>query len=875
MGLSGEQMANQGPNEKGPYVGVDGDQVEKVAFAPPAGMQAPTPYGPGRNDPGLRRPTAADKAATTTVAPPKTPPPSSPLTPPPDYITVLKEIAKSTAKSAAMAASIDARFGSSFQAMDPKVLTKAMTEAVEMGVQNALKAGKGKGSAPSGGSGLPGLPGLGGGGGGQRRSSQSSLNDFGMGLSPGGYQEGEVSGSSNWSGGGIGGLRRGVTSSVGQKISEFGRSSWAPPVDTHVTKDALGNITKTYTEAGTQNILPADTAETMISRGRVLDAVKGGLTGLGEGGVGAGIEGAAMAVPGLDIAAAAALAIPEGIHIVTSQRASNAQYQSVLGGSNVSQFRQRASAEGFKLSSMGDLSGGQASELFQGTTSLGLKGGERNNANQTAKDLYNDLGMSISQSLDAITIAATSGNRQLTNLSDSIKLVSEAAVSAGVNANTARQQFIQTYQQYTAAGIQGTQAPIIAAATVAAATNSGLQGSKINTAGLTTSGASFYEAAAQSGLTPAQQTIKQNGPGGANFIANQQEKMAQQTIVQLIGAAGWAGCQAIALNYLKAAGGDKTALDNQWYPMAAEAVSKGYIKSDPVSEIIPWLATQGITNVGSGMDALEWIMKLAVGKLSNQGWNVATQAAKLQGASQVSNLNNKSVTVKKDPSAGVGSTTTVSGNKAVESAISQMTGGGAGTGSNADAAAGQTAGAQAAAKAELATIKASSGSDLGATRAAYVQDILDKGKQDPILAKLIGNKLTRNALYQVKVKGGTKIVNAHELVANFADQVQSEDGVKIMTGSEAGDTIGMATGMQPDTKQKVTSDQMTATRLKTLKIKTYDPATVAKSQSTAATVGGSIKITATPALQKYLQMINQTTVSNTPNVGNVTPRPGT
>jgi hypothetical protein len=209
----------------------------------------------------------------------------------------------------------------------------------------------------------------------------------------------------------------------------------------------------------------AISAEEAASSGGVLDALGGAIGGIGSGGMLAGLGGAGA----LGGAAALGLGIVGGgyeaaMHLgsfVSGQRQQNAFYQGMLGGTNASGLGQRIEGMGFRFSQLGNLSGAQANALFQGTTSMDMTGTQRENAMSTAIKLYNQLGVSIQASLQDISTAAQSGNKELTGLAQAITTVTAAAVAGGVNANVARSNFSNVYQATTQT-IQGPGATAVA-----------------------------------------------------------------------------------------------------------------------------------------------------------------------------------------------------------------------------------------------------------------------------------------------------------------------------------------------------------------------------------------------------------------------------
>jgi hypothetical protein len=218
-----------------------------------------------------------------------------------------------------------------------------------------------------------------------------------------------------------------------------------------------------------------------------------GMAGFGAKGVAGAWEGMAGAAPELAGALSAA-ALPIGVlagayggimkigSIVSSEREQGAYYQSILGGTNIGGQEQRLQQTGFRYSQLGNLSGAQANALFQGTTNLAMTGGQRQNAMDTAIQLYDQLGVSVQSSIQNITIAAQSGNKELNNLAQAIGTVTSAAVAGGMNANAARANFTQLYGAATQ-NVQGPGATTAAGGFAAAQAQGGQLIQGANTSG--------------------------------------------------------------------------------------------------------------------------------------------------------------------------------------------------------------------------------------------------------------------------------------------------------------------------------------------------------------------------------------------------------
>jgi hypothetical protein len=747
-------------------------------------------------------------------------------------------------RGATDSAQVTATTSGSYQPLDPRMLAQAVQAGVEAALADQKKSTTGAfnlGNAPSSSgqigtySTIPGLPFSG--------SSQSGGN-------PGGYGEGLVN---------SGGLRNNVTSQIGQKVSEFGRKTFAPQIQT--TQNGNSTQYHAMNQDGTWSPISQSQAQSYQNRGQALNSIKstlGGLAGAGEEGGLAGMAksagsgamealGVADLIPGVDVAAAAATAVMAGVHVAADERSKNTQYQSVLGGSNASGFGQRFSEEGFRLSHLGDLSGQQAQQIFQGTTALGMTGGNRQEATSTATDLYNSLGVSISQSLQLITTAAMSGNKELINLANGIKSVSTAAASSGINANDARQMYNSSYQAVVAGGVSGTQAPLAAQAQTNAMTTMGNQYSGISLSPLSTSMTSQYMQANSLGMSQSQYLGTINSPGGSLIQGKAQENMLWEAISNFCGSSMPALQQMVgkALQQAKANG---QSIQDMYPILGNQALKLGLIGGYQGFQAA--MQAYGVATGYTESTYAGFIIGVIAGKLDTSvGINPAAQAQKAVTASQTS--------------------AAIKGSNATAATASvnllQLNGG--------FNSLNYTAAQKKQITADYASIGASVGGTLSTPQRTYIQNVTDKNKQDPILAALVKNPMTRNALYQVQVNGKRITVSAEDLIKHFSDQVQAGTA-EVMSGENSGENVLEATGMAASGKQRVTSDKMSKANLD--KIQTYNKkqiaaANVHSNKNDGGAVTGTIKLVPTDALNKWLTYMttgNLTQQTLAPNPGN-------
>lgn len=213
---------------------------------------------------------------------------------------------------------------------------------------------------------------------------------------------------------------------------------------------------------------------------KVLGGVRNTLGAMagGEGAAGAVRQGVMQAAPKLGAAlggVTAGIAVAQQVRgMVGNQMAQNREWQGLLGGDQgdamgervgekVFQFRQNL-GNGLMGLFGGGMGAGEASKLYRGAAGIfGTEGDARGRAQDFGVKMFNDLGVSVSESLDLIRESARSGNETLTNLATSLDRVTESARNAGYSAQQARQIFTQNLGAAGSA-VGGYDAPVISAA---------------------------------------------------------------------------------------------------------------------------------------------------------------------------------------------------------------------------------------------------------------------------------------------------------------------------------------------------------------------------------------------------------------------------
>lgn len=273
----------------------------------------------------------------------------------------------------------------------------------------------------------------------------------------------------------LGKLRQDVARGIGRRISEFGEETLqqAPVKLTTVAGQAdRWAVPLPPGVAGPPTPVDADDAARMTRRARAVANARdlAGAAASGEQGAmlrtvtGMLPRGAGVA---LGAATGALMLGNQALDFATNQRAVNAGWQSILGGSNAEGFRERARSQMFEFGLKGTMGAGQASELYRGVAATGMRGADRTNSLDFATDQYKRHGMAVAESLEVIDIAARSGLESLNGVAEAITSVTKAAREAGENAQVARQNFVRNFR--TAAEVLGPGAAVSAAAGLATA----------------------------------------------------------------------------------------------------------------------------------------------------------------------------------------------------------------------------------------------------------------------------------------------------------------------------------------------------------------------------------------------------------------------
>lgn len=581
--------------------------------------------------------------------------------------------------------------------------------------------------------------------------------------------------------------------------------------------------------------------------------------GFAHGGVGAAMR----RVPYIGTAIAVGEGINNAAEWLTNERAQNARYQSVLGGSNnsmdnrgnpltslgglggdLSQFfsgstsdstsglGNRMAEEGYAIGqrfSSGGFDEESARQLFQGVTSLGYTGNRRAGALDFAGANYKTMGMGQDESMQLISMSAKYAQSSLQGLSRELQNVTKTAVRTGQSAQVMRQAFAETYSAaLQASGGAGSGALAEAATNMVGSGGRLLAGA--NPLSVLNDPTSKYQMASTMGMTPSQlEAAGQTNPGITMQALGKRSDMYMRslgqgnlkTIQDLIGQQG--GKQKVA--------GDSNLMANVASGLMG---SRGYditVARNIVSQIDPSMAN------ASDAAIAQYIVNYQTGN------NPGAQGQALQDQMMPKNISAADRASKKGDQADNG------GSK------------GSGWGSFAwqQHLRGQQMQSDAGMWSNLFNgDQTNQGYTLQVNSDYYNELTKGTGKSDPVIEKLIseyGND--PDIRFKVKTKDGDKAVTFGEAIRYFSDQLSSGQASIVSSNKDLNNR--QVKDLAGSTGAQVTSDKNSWSGSDYSKVADEIGAGTADSGAKDNTGGGQIVVSATPELQKWL---NFTTSGN-------------
>jgi hypothetical protein len=575
---------------------------------------------------------------------------------------------------------------------------------------------------------------------------------------------------------------------------------------------------------------------------------------LAHGGIGAGLR----RVPYIGAAITAVEGINDAAEWLTNERAKNARYQSVLGGSNnsmdnrgnpatsvggligdLSEFfsgqssnstsglGNRMAEEGYVMGqrfSSGGFDEESARQLFQGVTSLGYTGDRRAGALDFASSNYRTMGMSQDESMQLIATSAKYAQSSLQGLSRELQNVTKTAVRTGQSAQVMRQAFAETYSAaLQASGGAGAGQLAEAATNMTGAGGRLLAGA--NPLSVLNDPTSKYQMASSMGMTPSQlEAAGQTNPGITMQALGKRSDMYMRSLGQ-----GNLGTLKDLIN--QQGGSQKVAGDSNLMANVASSLmaSQGYditVARNVVSQIDPSMANASDSAIA------QYIVNYQAGN------NPANQAAGLKDQMTPKNISAADRATKKgDQADSGGSHGTGWGKFAWDQHLR-----GQGMQSDAGPISNLFNGDQ-----------TNQGYTLQVNSDYYNELTKGTGKSDPVIEKLISEYGTDpNIRFKVKTKNGDKAVTFGEAIRNFSDQLSSGQASIVSSNKDLNNRqvkdIAGSTGAQ------VTSDKNDWQGSDYDKVASEIGAGGGDSGEKDNTGGGSITLSLSPEAQRLFQV---------------------
>lgn len=257
---------------------------------------------------------------------------------------------------------------------------------------------------------------------------------------------------------------------VGRMAQErLGNATWGPQFQQDSSgrwHDPQGRFVR-GDDPGLQDFLKRESVMMAMRGGAATLAAGGKLSQAGMGALATAPGGVAV-LRGVGVVTGVAHGIDALAGVAERQRAQNASWQRIMGGTNFEGFGERVQQNLFALGQFGFMNPEEAERLYRGVAETGLRGAGRDRAEQFALQAYRRHGMTVDQSLQIINTAAETGQESLMGLSAALDAVTESARDAGVNTERARQAFVDSWTTFSQT--LGGQAAVSAAAGVTAAT---------------------------------------------------------------------------------------------------------------------------------------------------------------------------------------------------------------------------------------------------------------------------------------------------------------------------------------------------------------------------------------------------------------------
>ena len=582
-------------------------------------------------------------------------------------------------------------------------------------------------------------------------------------------------------------------------------------------------------EEGGQPVAPS------VFRGiKTMSAAKEVLGGIASGesvgsSIGAVLPTGLMKAAG--IAGAGVALAREGLSFAENQREQNAQWQSFRGGSNFEQFRERAGQRMFQFSTMGVMGAGQSAELYRGVAEQGLRGADRSQAMDFGLNMYKQLGMRVSDSMDIINEASKTGQESLTGVAKALKDVTESAKDAGVNTELARKQWVQSWKTLNTTLGAGPGTTELAGALQNQVSSLGRWAQDINPSQML-SGMQQYVVGAQYGVTAGDMVKMANGaPGQRQQVANMIQGNVQGTAERMFTGAGVQAIRNYAETNKKNALGPNGKFNETQQREAMMAAIQADPNFDPTSFLMAAQVQTGI-QFESWEDAALYLTNAVTGDL-----NIAGDMQKQQ---QQRAQESRSFDDDKRLGQGERDSGLVGKQIGVKGVRKGMTD---------------------------AEVKAMVGGKNARMKGEYLSRYSKTVERSGTIEKLLRTDNNAKRKYRVTLGGEERILSGEDLLKYAPDQAARGD-VQIVEGRDAGKTLAEALDVDVNKKVAINSVGDKSLAGKGKSAKDFD-------EKHQHDTGGTVVVSPSPELQRWLrfQASGHVSVSDSysPPPGHVTP----
>lgn len=332
-------------------------------------------------------------------------------------------------------------------------------------------------------------------------------------------------------------------------------------------------------------------------------AAAGGAAGVGGAAAGGGAVagGGAMAALGsaaavAGVVAALGYAVKEIRDWGIAQRQQNDEFNSQRGGGPMDAFEERARGQVFNFKNWLTMDGAQADRLYKSVSQMNMSEEDQGRALDFATGNYQDMSMSVDESVRIIEIASKRGQSSLLGVGRALREVTKSANEANLNVDDARKTFVKYWDTFS----ETIQAPGAAATAAMAVTRAqdtlGTEGQSIDFSQMADS-TGIRMALVGTGMDYNEYVRQSMMPGGQNLLLELNSKRMDPYITRALG--GEDG-RAWVQNYIAANGGEAVFGDptHPQYDTAMRGLQTALLERPDVMPVD--VATQVLNNVPGG-----------------------------------------------------------------------------------------------------------------------------------------------------------------------------------------------------------------------------------------------------------------------------------